>query len=587
MRTQHTRRVQTTVFTTLSLVALLPTLANTLVIESCAIGLIAAAASVTLYSVALAILRPRAALCIYGLALATLFPFDLVSLIGSREPISYGLLSSIAATSLSEAIPQIKPYAGRVAILLLAVIGYFILLFRYIPWNYKLPKPAVYLAPFAWLCLTLLLSLTTALTLLHNGIYPQKLTGANASETLRKLAQYTIDEAYLYVSPIRELRLAARYRKDQQRMAKSLAARPSFADSLFHRMPDFDTTILGVLSIGETSRACHWQIAGYPRPTTPRLSKRRNLFFFADTYSGGNFTDVAAPMLYSNDSPRAIRTWESSPILNEIFRAAGATTALASMQGSDIKWSTDKYMLTTKSCDTAWVFLSFTYEPTPPDINLLPHAQAMIQKLPPPLFLTFWGYGGHAVYQDCYEARDAIFLPDDAHTREGNLNAFDNTIVHTDRVHDSLISILENTGRPAFLIYAADHGEILYDLGDNLLFHNTKHFSHGEAHVPCFVWLSDSYMARYPRVAKALAANLGKPIQTPAIFHTAQHLMRAVGPNYDSTQSLASFAYTPPKTREGINCDYDLRPTPPYPTSERARVDSAIRAQQSLHNTLR
>lgn len=572
----HSSRATSVVFWVLSCIAILPTLANAFVIRPIAIGLIATVAAITLYCVLLALLRPRIALLVYGLFLVVVFPFDLVSIIGSGEPISYGLLNSIANTSLSETLPQIKPYTAHIAILLLAFVGYFFLLFRYIPRSYRLPKPAIYLSPIAALCVTLVLTLIVAHAHLRSGNYPQKLTGKTSSETARRIAQHTIDEAYLYVSPIRELRLAARFRKDQRRMAKSLSTRPPFPDTLFHRLPNFDTTIIGVLSIGETSRACNWQLAGYPRHTNPRLSKRSNLYFFADTYSGGTFTDVAAPMMYSNDSPQAIRTWEHAPILNEIFRANGLATAPTSMQGSDLKWSTDKYVLTTGSCDTAWVYLSFTYEPTPPDITLIPHATAMFETLGRPLFLTFWGYGGHAVYQDCYEARDAHFTPDDAVSKEGNINAFDNTIVHTDRVHDSLISILEAMGKPAFLVYAADHGEILYDIGDNLLFHSTKHFAHGEAHVPCFVWLSNEYIAKYPRIADALAANLAKPIQTPSIFHTVQHLMHAVGPDFDSTQSLASFSYRPPEKREGLNSNYAITPEPSYSAAERARIDSTM-----------
>ena len=268
----HSSRATSVVFWVLSCIAILPTLANAFVIRPIAIGLIATVAAITLYCVLLALLRPRIALLVYGLFLVVVFPFDLVSIIGSGEPISYGLLNSIANTSLSETLPQIKPYTAHIAILLLAFVGYFFLLFRYIPRSYRLPKPAIYLSPIAALCVTLVLTLIVAHAHLRSGNYPQKLTGKTSSETARRIAQHTIDEAYLYVSPIRELRLAARFRKDQRRMAKSLSTRPPFPDTLFHRLPNFDTTIIGVLSIGRHLQRRHVHRCGCAYDVLKRLA---------------------------------------------------------------------------------------------------------------------------------------------------------------------------------------------------------------------------------------------------------------------------------------------------------------------------
>lgn len=66
-------------------------------------------------------------------------------------------------------------------------------------------------------------------------------------------------------------------------------------------------------------------------------------------------------------------------------------------------------------------------------------------------------------------------------------NAFDNTILHTDRVIDSAIAMLEALDRPSFLIYLADHGENIYDTPDMLFFHASKIGTHFEAHIPFLI----------------------------------------------------------------------------------------------------
>lgn len=562
-------------FAILTLAANVPNIANAWVATPPILAPSVIAQGITLYTVLLALLRPRAVLLLYGLFLLLVFPLDAISILGTASPLSYGIISAVVKTTPAEAFPQIKAHLAGIFLFLTAMAAYFFTLFRLIPWRFQLSSTTRFFTPLAAIYITLIVTLVSAIPHAKQRELPKQ-----------KATQEITDKSFILLFPIRDAKLVTAFVKDEREIADSLATRQSFPDSLFATLPGFDTATIGILSIGETSRACRWQLAGFKRKTNPRLSQRKNLFFFADAYSGSNLTEYSAPMYYSNDRPQKIRTWQTSPILNEIFKACGISTGLVTSQGDRWVWRTTSFILLTGSADESKRLTSYGVEPHVPDEQLIAPTANLLAKLHKPLFITFWGYGGHHWYNDRYPSQDALFTPDNGHSKPNVLNAFDNTIVHTDRVHDSLISLLEATGKPAFLIYAADHGETLYDLDNTNHYHGTMHFCHGEAHVPCFVWLSEQFIKHHPEMAAALARNLPKPIQTTAVFHTVQHLMHAVGPDFDSTQSLASPSYSLRTPRDGLNANRDLLPAPPYDSTERQRINRAIEQQMIRHGHL-
>lgn len=562
-------------FAALSLAANVPTLLTASVASPAHLAACVAAQGITLYVVLLAFLRPRITLLVYGILLLFIFPLDAISIIGTNSPLSYGMISATLKTTLPEAFAQIKVNLHFIILFIAAITAYFIVLFRYIPWRFKLSTTSRFFGPIAALICTLTITIVATIP------YANRI-----GQTKNREVQTTTDKSFLLLFPIRDAKLISAYVKDEREIKEKIKSRQPFPDSLFKKLSGFDSSCIGILSIGETSKACRWQLAGAERQTNPRLIEREDLFFYADAYSGSNLTEFSAPMYFSNDRPEKIRTWQSSPILNEIFNAHGIFTGLVTSQGECSQWRPTSFVLLTATATVSELTTSYGMEPPIPDIQLIAPADEMLKSHGSPLFITFWGYGGHYDYADRYPQQDEVFRPADKRNMNNVLNAFDNTIIHTDRVHDSLISMLEATGKPAFLIYAADHGELLYDLGDNLLFHASSHFAHGEAHVPCFVWLSKQYIARYPGIARALVGNLSKPVQTTAIFHTVQHLMHCVGPDFDSTLSLASRSYRTNASRDGLNSSCELISAPPYDSLERKRIDSVMAEQLQRHRYL-
>ena len=97
-------------------------------------------------------------------------------------------------------------------------------------------------------------------------------------------------------------------------------------------------------------------------------------------------------------------------------------------------------------------------------------------------------------------------------------NAYDNTIVFTDRVLDEFIGVIGAEHAVSSLYFASDHGE-------NGAESVTLPFSHGNLttevlRVPLIVWLSPEYQAARPRQSEALRSHADVPFSSDVTFHT-------------------------------------------------------------------
>ena len=329
-----------------------------------------------------------------------------------------------------------------------------------------------------------------------------------------------------------------------------------------------------VMVIGETSRGENWQLAGYGRPTNPRLSRREGIVYYPYTLSESNTTHKSVPLMMSHLSAA-----EFGDSINEVkgimsaFGEAGYSTAWFSAQrrnGAVI----DAFGL---EADTA-VFIT--------DDNGMHHDMELCGLLADfidshrgdKVFVTLHTYGSHFNYRERYPEEFRVFTDDDApeaaaEYRSKLIDSYDNTIVYTDAVLDSVVSVLAATGRPAAMIYAADHGEDIYDDYRGRFLHASPTPTTRQLHVPLVVWTSEQYSDRYPDKASTLGVNAGRQISSSrSMFNTMVDLAGVVTPALDRSASLASTRYTEP-ARIYLN-DYDE--AVPLPLSGMRRIDFEI-----------
>lgn len=312
-----------------------------------------------------------------------------------------------------------------------------------------------------------------------------------------------------------------------------------------------DSAEVYVLVIGETSRADNWQLAGYDRPTNPRLSRRSGITFFDKVLSESNTTHKSVPLLMSH-----ISSEEFGDSLTRVkgiidaFKEAGFRTAWISNQqhnGSYIDFFGEQADSVHFLVDDGRLH---------PDTDVVPVLRQFLNdNSGQPTFIAIHTYGSHFVYRDRYPRAEAFFTPENQSQAENSnrdqlINAYDNTIRYTDIVLDSIIGAVEATGRPAGLLYLSDHGEDIFDDSRGRFLHASPNPTYWQIHIPLLVWTSDEFRSRYPELQRRLEEHRHLNISSGrSVFHTLADMAGLTMPMLDRSSSLASESFREPVRR--------------------------------------
>lgn len=301
-----------------------------------------------------------------------------------------------------------------------------------------------------------------------------------------------------------------------------------------------------MLVIGETSRADNWQLYGYHRPTNPVLSKTEGLTVFTDYMSQSNTTHKSVPILLSLADAEDYTILYRTKGIMQAFREAGYHTAFISNQQRnhsfiDFLGEQADYCL----------FLHDSLSRNADDIELLkPLRQQIKQNRGKRTFIVLHTYGSHFSYADRYPKAMRHFTPDHydgakAKYRLQLVNAYDNTIVHTDFLIGKVISTLSSGGGSAAMLFTSDHGEDIFDDQRHLFLHASPFPSYYQLHVPLIAWTSSTYRIRHAEIAQSLISNSHKQAESNSVFHTLLSLGGVATQYRNDSLSLASPAYTP------------------------------------------
>lgn len=327
----------------------------------------------------------------------------------------------------------------------------------------------------------------------------------------------------------------------QTRHYSETSAAFDYAAVSLHKNPDDEKYIL---VIGETSRANDWEIFGYGRHTNPRLSKRNDLIIADKAYSESNTTHKSVPMLLSCVDSRSFDTelYRVKSIISA-FKECGFHTAFISNQLPNHSYI-DFFG---EEADTT-VFVrqqSDRLEDTTDD-DLLRYVESCLGSGHGRQLIVLHTYGSHFNYRDRYREEDRMFTPDNYYKasedyREELVNAYDNSIVATDRFLNSVIELLGNCNCVSGLLYTSDHGEDIYDEGESKFLHSSPYPTEYQLHVPLMVWLSPEYDALYPEVRKTLSDNSDEYVSTSRSFCPTSLAMAGIkSPKIDSSDDLTS-----------------------------------------------
>ncbi len=303
-----------------------------------------------------------------------------------------------------------------------------------------------------------------------------------------------------------------------------------------------------IFVIGETARGDNWQLGGYDRPTNPYLAKEEGVVFFPKSISESNTTHKSVPMLISFANAENFDSISHFKSIITAFKEAGFSTAFISNQLPNRSF-TEHFG---NEADTTIYIAGDNLETHPYDEAVLAPVDRLLgDTLRRKQLIVVHTYGSHFKYQDRYPKTFSRFKPDDAidarlSNRDQLINAYDNTILYTDFILHSLISRLKQEECRAALLYAADHGEDIFDDERHRFLHASPVPTYWQIHQASLVWLSPRLATENPEMHEALCRNSSRRVSPQkSLFPTAMQLASIESPMVVDTLSLVSPDYNP------------------------------------------
>lgn len=320
-----------------------------------------------------------------------------------------------------------------------------------------------------------------------------------------------------------------------------------------------------VLVIGETGRRNHWGLNGYSRDTTPLLSKQENLINFSDMLSLAPATIVSVPTMLTRKPEDKLYqyVYEESSVIRA-FKEVGFKTYWISTQQ---KVSTFDTLTSAYAKDADEVkFFNFTKSNTDRDMDdvLIPELKNILAEKSPKKFIVIHTLGSHQQYNKRYPKSYNVFkpsldditsyIPQSSKYKQQSINSYDNSVLFTDFVLNSFIEEIKVTNTSSMLLYAADHGEDLFDDGCEKSGHGNGTIYNFQ--IPAIAWVSDQYKQYHPDNYNALRSNATAKVNLTSIFPTLVDSAGITIPNYQPVRSLFR-THTPYRRIVLHGVDYD------------------------------
>lgn len=273
-----------------------------------------------------------------------------------------------------------------------------------------------------------------------------------------------------------------------------------------------------IVIIGESHSVYHTSLYGYEKETYPLLQervKKRELFVMQKAASAHDVTSPAMWSIFSLDS-MGINT-NHTPFFPAVFKAAGYRTFL--YDNEFLKNNMLHVMTNGLLSDAMYNQRNTHYYQYDIDmVNDLPMTEDSLA-----LYIIHLA-GHHFKYSNRYPKKFDIFKYTDYHTshskgRKELMAAYDNCSLYNDFVIDSIIKKFE--GDNTVIVYLADHGEEIYDLGDkcgHMSARNSLDPSF-QLRVPLLIWLSTSFREHHSDIVEKLKSVEDMHIKTDDISH--------------------------------------------------------------------
>ena len=317
-------------------------------------------------------------------------------------------------------------------------------------------------------------------------------------------------------------------------------------DAVMKKAQNSSLPKLMVLVVGETARAENFSLNGYGKNTNPKLSQQ-DILNFSQVSSCGTATAVSVPCMFSG-MPR--KEYEE-----RLASHREGLLDIAQRAGYQVTWI-DNNSGCKGTCDRVNQFKipepiqqKWCKDKECFDDILIDSFKAYLATIPQddnrPRLIVLHQMGSHGpAYYKRVPAQFKVFKPTcdtnaiQGCSRDALLNSYDNTLLYTDYVLDSLIETLKNTTKyQTALWYLSDHGESTGESG--MYLHGAPYAiaPTQQTHIPMLMWFSTAWKNQAKQQVKCLAQQGRKELSQDNLFPTMLSLLdvksKVIDPNND------------------------------------------------------
>ena len=313
-----------------------------------------------------------------------------------------------------------------------------------------------------------------------------------------------------------------------------------------------------VLVIGESVNRNHLSLYGYNRNTTSRFSARNDIFVYSDVVTPYSNTLNSVLALYTESTLANKKPVNESVSLLDIFYSAGYKTFWLSNQSPVGVWDNAVFNLAQTAENVKFVNISSnssfesTLKKSYDELLLAELSKILTENPTQNLFITIHLMGSHSAYSKRYPPNFEQFR----HSKDKNqkiIDHYDNSILYTDFVLDSMINILscfsKNFNVNTSFTYCSDHGENLFDYNNTAGHDWSGYLPNCIAEIPLIIWLSDNYKENYPNKTTDILKNKDLPFLSDDLFHLILDLQNIETQYFNSLKSIINQNYTIPQKR--------------------------------------
>ena len=301
---------------------------------------------------------------------------------------------------------------------------------------------------------------------------------------------------------------------------------------------------VGIMVVGETARADHFSLNGYPLKTNPLLEKE-DIVNLSNVTSCGTSTAYSVPCMFSfldHDDYTPAKAAKQSDVLDVLTQAGVKTIWIdnnSSCKGVCKRIESDN--IRNNPDPSSQYYSDGEYY----DEKLLEEMQPFIENNQADTLIVLHTLGSHGpAYHRRFPEKFAKFKPyckkssPQECTDKEVSNAYDNTLLYTDYILTQAINFLKQHADDyeSFLVYVSDHGE---SLGENGIYlHGLPYFlaPKAQTHVPFVAWFSDGFKNNHQINTNSLKVDM--PYSHDNLSHSLLGLFNVKSETYQANKDM-------------------------------------------------